>query len=62
MTSLTFDEEFSQLLKSEYSMIGYSLEEFSSMMEAYRTIMEKREPNAKTIINACDLVYDSIEI
>lgn len=43
-------------------MVGYSLEEFSSMMEAYRTIMQKREPNAKAIINACDLVYDSIEI
>ncbi len=60
--SQSFSEEFTKLLETDYHMSGYGLSELETMLNAYRELMEKREPYATKVLDAIDMVNDSIEI
>lgn len=59
--SQTFNEQFTKLLENDYKMHGYDLNDFESLLNAYREVMEKREPHAVRVLDAIDMVNDSIE-
>ncbi len=61
MSDTTFNEDFKTLLAEEFSMVGYGLDSFESMLLAYQKIMKTREPQAVMIHNALELIYDSLE-
>lgn len=61
MSETTFNEDFSKALRAvDYN--GFDLEDFETMLIAYKLIMERREPQAKLILQSCELIHDSLEI
>ena len=62
MSETTFNQDFEEVAEKQYGMAGFELDHFESLLLAYKETMQKREPYARKIIEACKLVHDSIEI
>lgn len=57
----TFNQDFKKVANETYNMCGYDLDNFESLLLAYREVMATREPYAKHVLNAIDLIQSSIE-
>jgi hypothetical protein len=61
MSETTFNQDFKKVANETYNMCGYDLDNFESLLLAYREVMAKREPYAVKVLDAIDLIQSSIE-